>query len=469
MSRGLTVNRQLRLEMITLDSFIQFAFQPITLKPDRDRMLVSLIKKIGLKFSLNDPRWGRGSQDNDQPQSQDGKRPTSGPPDLDQLWRDFNHRLNRLFGKKNGGGGNDSGGSGYTPDMKGAGIGAGVVGIIILFLWMVSGFFIVQEGQTGVVMTFGKYSHMTPAGFNWRWPYPIQSHETVNASQVRTVEVGYRGNVRNKQPKESLMLTEDENIIDIQFAVQYRLKNAADWVFNNRGQEEMVKQVAETSIREIVGKSQMDFVLYEGREKVAFDTSQLMQQILDSYRSGVQVSNVTMQGVQPPEQVQASFDDAVKAGQDRERQKNEGQAYANDVIPKARGAAARLMQESEAYRSRVVANAEGDASRFKQINAEYQKAPAVTRDRMYLETMQQIFANTTKVMIDAKGANNLLYLPLDKLLSQTGATEAAGSKPNPVPGVTTGQASDPAPALEAQRQKDARSRDSRDARDREER
>lgn len=208
-------------------------------------MLVSLIKKIGVKFSLNDPRWGRGSQNDDQQPNQDGKKPASndGPPDLDQLWRDFNQRLNRLFGKRGGGsGGNNNGGGGFQPDARGAGIGAGIIAVIALFLWLVSGFFIVQEGQTAVVMSFGKYSHSTPAGFNWRWPYPIQSHEIVNVSQVRTVEVGYRNSVRNKQPKESLMLTDDENIIDIQFAVQYRLKSAADWVFNNRDQEEVVRR-----------------------------------------------------------------------------------------------------------------------------------------------------------------------------------------------------------------------------------
>lgn len=429
-------------------------------------MLASLIKKFGLKFSLNDPRWGRGSQNDDQPQGQDGRRPNDGPPDLDQLWRDFNQRLNRLFGNKNGGGGDSGGGGGYTPDMKGAGIGAGLIAIVAVFLWLVSGFFIVQEGQSAVVMTFGKFSQATPPGFNWRWPYPIQSHEMVNVSALRTVEVGYRGNVRNKQPKESLMLTEDENIIDIQFAVQYRLKSAADWVFNNRSQEEMVKQVAETSIREVVGKSNMDFVLYEGREKVAFDTSQLMQRILDAYGSGAQISAVTLQVVQPPEQVQAAFDDAVRAGQDRERQKNEGQAYANEVIPKARGAAARLMQESEAYRSQVTANASGEASRFQQVMTEYQKAPGVTRDRLYLEAMQQIFANTTKIMIDTKSGNNLIYLPLDKLISQTSSVEAGAARPNPG-AAAAAQANGGQQASEAQPQRDTRARESRDSRQRE--
>lgn len=425
-------------------------------------MPIPLLKRIGLRFSLNDPRWGRGSQDNG-PNNQDGKRPNDGPPDLDQLWRDFNQRLNRMLGNKGGGRNGGDGGDGFGSDMKGAGIGIGLLLAIAVFLWLVSGFFIVQEGQTAVVKTFGGYSHSTPPGFNWRWPYPIQSHETVNMDTVRTVEVGYRNNVRNKQLRESLMLTDDENIIDIQFAVQYRLKDAAAWLFNNRDQEEMVKQVAETAIREIVGKSKMDFVLYEGREQVAFDVNQLMQQIVDRYNSGVLITNVTMQNVQPPEQVQAAFDDAVKAGQDRERQKNEGQAYANDVIPRARGAASRLLQEAEAYRSRVVAAAEGDAARFSQVLGEYQKAPAVTRDRMYLETMQEIFANTTKLMVDTRNNSNLLYLPLDKLIEQSVRQEGGNAAK---PAAAT-RLPDPVQQLDAQTPRDSRGREGRDVRDRE--
>lgn len=433
-------------------------------------MLVSLLKRLGLKFSLNDPQWGRGSQDeNRQNQNNDDKRPNGGPPDLDQLWRDFNQRFSRLLGKKNDGGnsGNSDGGDYKKDGGKGAGIGAGIIAAIVLCLWLASGFFIVQEGQTAVVLTFGKYSYTTMPGFNWRWPYPIQSHEVVNLSQLRTVEIGYRASARNKQAREALMLTDDENIIDIQFAVQYKLKSAADWIFNNSDQEEMVRQVAETSIREIVGRSKMDYVLYEGREKVALDVGQLMQQILDHYKSGVQVTNVTMQGVQPPEQVQAAFDDAVKAGQDRERLKNEGQAYANDVIPKASGAASRLMQESEAYRSRVVATAEGDASRFKQVLTEYQKAPAVTRDRMYLDTMKQIFSNTTKVMVDTKAGNNLIYLPLDKLIAQTASDsakqqQATPSSSTPLPGASGGDL-----GVQIDPSRDMRSRDPIDLRSRE--
>ncbi|WP_075258811.1 FtsH protease activity modulator HflK [Herbaspirillum camelliae] len=448
-------------------------------------MLVSLFRKIGVKFSLNDPQWGRGSQNDNRDNQNNGnngdKRPekpsgnNDGPPDLDQLWRDFNQRLSGLFGRKGGGGSSDGGnGGGFNRgDVKGAGIGVGVIAIIVAFLWLASGFFIVQEGQTAVVTTFGRYSHTTLPGFNWRWPYPIQGHEIVNMSQVRTAEIGYRGNVRNKQLKESLMLTDDENIIDIQFAVQYKLKNAAEWLFNNRDPDDSVRQVAETAIREIVGRSKMDFVLYEGREKVALDVSQRMQQILDRYKSGVQITNVTMQGVQPPEQVQAAFDDAVKAGQDRERLKNEGQAYANDVIPRASGAASRLLEEAEAYRSRVVANAEGDASRFTQVQEAYAKAPAVTRDRMYIETMQQIFANTTKVMVDAKSGSNLLYLPLDKLIQQTGAEAAPAGKPAASAAAPAGSAANPASnagndtVYSSELMRDMRNRDPRESRERE--
>jgi len=388
-------------------------------------MVVSILKKMGAIFSMNDPKWGKNSGNDNE-----GNKPNTpnGPPDLEDLWRDFNQKLNSMFGGKGTGGSNN----GMSPDTSGAKWGAWLIVVIVVFLWLVSGSFVVQEGQTGVVMTFGKYSHDTPSGFNWRFPYPIQSHEIVNVSQVRTVEVGYQANIKNKQPKEALMLTDDENIIDIQFAVQYKLKSAADWIFNNRDQESTVKQVAETSIREVVGRNKMDFVLYEGREKVALDVYQLMQQILDRYHAGVQVTNVTMQGVQPPEQVQAAFDDAVKAGQDRERQKNEGQAYANDVIPKARGAAARMQEQSQAYQASVIANAEGNASRFKQVLDEYQKAPAVTRDRMYLKTMQQIFSNTTKMMIDTKNGNNMIYLPLDKIIGQTLSSDSSATAPKSV-------------------------------------
>ncbi|MBP1203989.1 membrane protease subunit HflK [Duganella sp. 1411] len=430
----------------------------------------SIMKRLGLKPSLNDPRWGSDKKDGE-PQANEGKKPGEGPPDMEQLWRDFNQRLNSFFGQKNRPEGPGNGGTpgGPRPDLAGMRATGVAVGAVAVLIWLASGSFIVQEGQTGIVYTFGKVSHTTGSGFNWRWPYPFQSDETVKVSQMRMVEIGYRGNVKNKQSRESLMLTDDENIIDMQFAVQFKLKDPVAWLMNNRDEEDTVRQVAETSIREIVGKNKMDFVLYEGRDKVAYETQQLMQLILDRYASGVLISNVTLQAVQPPEQVQVAFDDAVKAGQDLERQKNEGQAYANDVIPKARGYASRLLQEAEAYRSMVTENATGNAARFKQVLTEYQKAPGVTRDRMYLETMQQIYSSASKVMVDAKSGSNLLYLPLDKLIAQAAATDAssaaakAAAQAAPPPVATL--PSEVMPSVEVNRQRDARSRDS--GRDRE--
>jgi membrane protease subunit HflK len=290
-----------------------------------------------------------------------------------------------------------------------------------------------------VVLTFGKFSQETEPGLRWRLPYPLQSHEIVNLAQVRTLEVGYRNNVRTKVLKESLMLTDDENIVDLQFAVQYVVTDAQAWLFNNRRPEEVAMQTAETAMREIIGKSKMDAILYESQDNIANQAQVLMQQVLDRYRTGIALSRITIQNAQPPEQVQAAFDDAVKAGQDRERQKNEGQAYANDVIPRARGNAARLMEEAQGYRQRVIANAEGEASRFRQVLAEYSKAPAVTRERIYIETLQQILSSTSKILVDTKASGNLLYLPLDKLMQQSGTagtpSEAQASQrsaPEPV-------------------------------------
>lgn len=379
-------------------------------------------------MSLNDPQWGnRGGGDGDKPNGGDPRRPNQGPPDLEELWRDFNRKLNGMFGKKGGGGGNgpqlpkiD-----FNPKFLGGGIGLLVA--LAVVVWLVSGFYIVDASQRGIVLQFGKYKETTEPGLRWRFPSPIQSVDLVNLTGVRTVEIGYRGSERNKVMKEALMLTDDENIVNIQFAVQYFLKDPVDYLFNNRHPDDAVMGAAETAVREIVGKSKMNFVLYEGREQIAAQAAQLMQDILDRYESGILISKVTMQNAQPPEQVQAAFDDAVKAGQDLERQKNEGQAYANDVIPKARGTAARLMEEASGHKQRVISTAEGDASRFSQVQGEYAKAPEVTRQRMYLETMQQVYSNTSKVMVDAKGQGNLLYLPLDKLIQGAGAATAAGA------------------------------------------
>jgi membrane protease subunit HflK len=260
---------------------------------------------------------------------------------------------------------------------------------------------------------------------------------------VRTLEVGYRNNVRTKVLKESLMLTDDENIIDLQFAVQYLVKDAQAYTFNVRRPDESAMQIAETAMREVIGKNRMDAILYETQVDIANKARDLMQAIHDRYNTGIQVSAVTLQNAQPPEQVQAAFDDAVKAGQDRERQKNEGQAYANDVIPRARGTASRLQQESEGYKQRVIANAEGDSSRFRQVLTEYAKAPQVTRERIYIDTMREILSSTNKVMLDYRGSGNLLMLPLEKLMQQ------AGGASNPTEAQASQRPSEPTPTPDA--------------------
>jgi modulator of FtsH protease HflK len=351
-------------------------------------------------MALNDPNWGRRGE---------------GPPDLDEIWNRFRQRLAGLFGGRGGGRrpGN-AGGKGFPG-------GAWLLVALVVVIWLASGFYIVDASQRGVVLRFGKYHQTTEPGPQWHLPYPIESVEVVNLSQVRTLEVGYRTNVKNKVLKESLMLTDDENIVDLQFALQYMLKDPKEYLFTNRNPDETVMQVAESAMREIVGKSKMDFVLYEGRESIRAQAQKLMQEILDRYQTGIAISQVTMQQAQPPEQVQAAFDDAVKATQDRERQINEGQAYANDVVPKARGTASRLMQEAEGYKQRIIATAEGEASRFRQIATEYSRAPGVTRERMYLDTVQQILSSTSKVIVDQKSGSNLLFLPLDKLLQLSAA------------------------------------------------
>ncbi len=365
-------------------------------------------------MGMNDPQWGNNKNNNN-----------GGPPDLEELLRKLKQQLAILLGNKGGAGNNGgSGGSGNSGMPKLSNGGIGLLAVIAVLIWAASGFYIVDASQRGVVLRFGKQVETTESGPRWHFPYPIETVEIVNLSQVRTVEVGYRDNVKNKMLKESLMLTDDENIIDIQFAVQYFLSDPGAYLFNNRNPDENVRQAAETAIREVVGKNKMDFVLYEGREQVAAAATKLIQEILDRYKSGILISKLTMQNAQPPEQVQAAFDDAVKAGQDRERQKNEGQSYANDVIPRASGTAARLIQESEGYKLSVIANAEGDASRFKQVLVEYEKAPAVTRERMYLDMMSQVMGNVSKVMVDQKNGNSLLYLPLDKLIETSRAPDA---------------------------------------------
>lgn len=382
-------------------------------------------------MSSDEPGWGRGGADNEprppqRPPDRLPQRPQEGPPDLDELWRDLSRRLNGIFNKggRNGPGGPGRPGSGGGPGIsgRGAATGLGVIAAVAALLWLGSGFFIVPEGQVAAILRFGEFRYMTErAGFQWRLPYPFERHEIVDRSRLRQVEIGYRSNVKNKVPKESLILTGDQAIVDLQFAVQYRIDDPKSFLFENNptpSTEELIRQVSESAMREVVGRRPIDEILYEEKAQAAVDAQNLTQTILDKYKLGVGVVDLTIQQAQPPEQVQAAFEDANRADQDRQRLINEGQAYANDVIPRARGSADRLVLEAQGYRDRVTAQAEGDALRFSQVLAAYRTAPDITRERMYLETMQQIFANTSKVYMDSRNNNSLLYLPLEKLLQE---------------------------------------------------
>lgn len=447
-----------------------------------------LSERIRGMFNLNDSRWGRGDDkpaeggkaeperpDADPPDTspkngnERGQKrgPNSGPPDLDELWRDFNRKLGGLFGGvKNAGRGSSGGGlggggsgGGFQPDMKSAGIGVGLIVGVVLLIWLGTGFFIVQEGQQAVITQFGKYKSSVGAGFNWRLPYPIQRHELIFVTQIRSVDVGRDIVIKATGLRESAMLTEDENIVEIKFAVQYRLSDARAFLFESKNPGEAVVQAAETAVREVVGKMRMDSALSEERDQIAPRVRALMQKILDRYKVGIEVVGINLQqgGVRPPEQVQAAFDDVLKAGQERERAKNEAQAYANDVIPRAVGSASRLKEEADAYKAKIVAQAQGDAQRFKSVLGEYQKAPQVTRDRMYLDAMQQIYSNVTKVMVDSKQGSNLLYLPLDKIVQMSGQGVDAAA-PTATPSVPSTPSTGPTP--------DARTRDAARSRDR---
>jgi len=435
-------------------------------------------ERIRGMFNLNDPRWGRGDDkpasgaSPEQPQSPQPphapeSRPSGqqgqagGPPDLDELWRDFNQKLGQIFGGKGGGGGaRPPGGSG--PGLPGflRNLGLGVVLGAALMVWLGTGFFIVQEGQQAVITQFGKYKSTVGAGFNWRMPWPFQRHELVYVSQIRSVDIGRDNVIKSTGLRESAMLTEDENIVEIKFAVQYRLNDARAYLFESKNPTEAVVQAAETAVRDVVGKMRMDTALAEERDQIGPRVRQLMQTILDRYKVGIEVVGINLQqgGVRPPEQVQAAFDDVLKAGQERERAKNEAEAYANDVVPRAVGAASRLKEEASAYRARIVAQAEGDAQRFKSVLTEYQKAPQVTRDRLYTETFQQVYSNVTKVLIDSKQGSNLLYLPLDKIMQQV-STQAASATVAPSADAANAAAGNSAGA-------DVRSRDNQRSRER---
>ncbi len=353
--------------------------------------------------------WNEPGGDNKDPWS--GRKDDNGPPDLDEVIRSLQEKLGGLFG-----GGSD-GGNSEQGSMKGMSI---LVAVFIV-IWLISGFYVVDEGKRGVVTRFGKFQTTTDPGLNWRFPRPVDAHQIVDVQNIQAVEVGYRSGIRQgvgSVPREALMLTKDENIVDIRLAVQYQVKNAKDYVFNVLNPTATLKQVTESVLRGVIGSSTMDFVLTEGRSEVVAEIQQEIQKVMDSYQSGILVTSVNLQDAQPPEQVQGAFEDAIKAREDEQRLINEAQAYSNEVVPVARGQASRKIQEAEAYKERVIAQANGEVSRFAQLLGEYKKAPEVTRQRMYLESMEQVLGKTSTVMVDVDGGNNLLYLPLDKIGSR---------------------------------------------------
>lgn len=351
------------------------------------------------------------------------------PPDLDEIWRDINRRINAMFGRKNAAGSGGDDGQPPAPDMSGKIIMLGLG--VLLLVWLSSGLFMVQEGQRGVVLRFGKHHATVGSGLNWRLPYPVDRHEVLDVTQLRSTEIG-RGNTdSNSGLLDSYMLTEDENIVDVRFTVQYNLKNPMDYLFNNVDPDLAVEMAAESAVREVVGGVSMDTVLYKDRESIQQAIARNIQTQLDKYASGIEVQNVNISNVQPPERVQAAFNDAIEAGQDRERSRNLGLAYANNVLPKAKGKAVRMKEDALAYKARTVAEARGQANRFAAVLSEYTAAPKVTRDRLYLDAMSNVYGRSSKVLVDGDGSgNNMLYLPIDKLLENHNAAAVARAAAN---------------------------------------
>jgi membrane protease subunit HflK len=349
------------------------------------------------------------------------RRKEQGPPDLDKILKNIRDRLSGLFG---GGSGRGTGGGGGERFNR---IGLGLIVAVAIVLWLLSGFYVINQGERGVELKFGKKNEVTGPGLHWHWPWPIERVEKVNVDQVSTLSIGRRGDKGSGGGVDSgFMLTEDENIVVVEFTVQYKIKDASDYLFNVRDPKSTIVQAMESASREVVGKSQLDFIITEGQLEVSDKTQKLLQEILDRYKSGIQIVKVQMQKVSPPEEVKAAFDDATKAREDGARIIKEAEAYSNDIIPRARGAASRLVQEAQGYKASVMARAEGDARRFTSIVNEYVKAPGVTRDRMYIETMEQVLSSTTKILIDQKGGSNVLYLPLDRMLQHASGTTGTG-------------------------------------------
>ncbi len=371
-----------------------------------------------------------------------GSGRNQGPPDLDELLKKLGERFRKLIGGKGGGSGDGDGDGGNR------GRGAGASGLLLIVavlavVWLLSGFYIVNEGKRAIVLRFGAYQQTTTPGIHWHLPYPIETVRMVDVESRRIIRIGYEpaGNRNRPVLSEALMLTRDENIVNVQLAVQWQVSDPARYLFTLREPEQTLKELTESALREVVGKNEMDFVLTEGRAEVVEATRTLVQEALDRYDAGIRVVQVAIQDVQPPEEVQGAFADAIRAREDEQRLINEARAYHNEVLPQAAGQAARIVEEAEGYRARVVAEAEGEAARFLSLLAEYKKAPGVTRERLYLETMEEILGRTNKALIDVEGGGNqVMYLPLDKMLerSRPGAQQPAATAPLPEPASRTG-------------------------------
>jgi membrane protease subunit HflK len=359
-------------------------------------------------MAWNESGNGRGGWD------RGGGGDRQGPPDLDRIVRDWQQKLNDLLRGGRGGRG------GSVPAAGGSGLAG--LGLLIFLGWLATGFYRVDDAEQGVVLRFGKYSATTLPGLRWHLPWPIEGVERVNVNEISPF---------NKQTR---MLTADENIVDVDLVVQYQKADPVKYLFNVRDPEATISDVSESAIREIIGKSKMDFALGEGRAEIAIRTEELIQETLDEYQTGIRVTKVNLQDVNFPDQVDAAVQDAIKAREDRERLAFEAQAYANDVLPRARGEAARRQADAEAYKARVTADAQGEAARFLALLTEYERAPAVTRERLYIEAVEEVLSRSSKVLLDASGSDNLVYLPLDKLLENravmpAGPTSGSGARP----------------------------------------
>ena len=342
-----------------------------------------------------------------------GRRKDQGPPDLDEVVRKMQEKLAGLFGGKQ-----------RSPNAPDNAFVWGVIGIVALCLLAWEMVYRIDPAERGVVLRFGEYVNILQPGPHIRFPRPIEEVRKVNVERIETLTAN------------TSMLTGDENIVDVEVAVQYRIKDAEAYLFRIADPDVSVQRVTESAIRDVIGQKTLDFVITEGRAEIAIQAQTLIQEMLDAYSSGVIVTSVNMQPAKPPEEVKAAFDDAIKAREDKERKVNEGEAYRNEVVERAQGEGARIRLDSEAYKARVVAQAEGETKRFTQVLTEYEKAPAVTRNRLYLETMEEVLSSSSKVIMDNKGGSNVTYLPLDKLMGNkpsTGAPETTDAAPEPQP------------------------------------